>query len=109
MLALNNGKTYIVDFSNKLSGIGPVLKYNLHIAGLSLSSSDDMRDLDAIMDSTGTMSIHVSNLRRSASFALWKIGEFNDLLDQGATDKYVPCFGHFSARLLITRTIYQST
>lgn len=44
------------------------------------------------MDSIGTMSEHVSNLCRSASFAMWKIGKLRDLLDQGTTEKFIHAF-----------------
>ena len=44
------------------------------------------------MDSTGTMSAHVSNLCRAASFALWKINKIRNLLDQSSTEKLIHAF-----------------
>ena len=93
LLALNDDKTEIVHFSSKFSARGqPRHDYTLDIGGLSIAPSVRVRNLGVIMDSTGTMSAHVSNLCRAASFALWKINKIRNLLDQSSTEKLIHAF-----------------
>ena len=69
LLALNDSKTEVILFSTKCCGHGPVPPHDLHVGGVSISPSNGVCNLGVIMDSAGTMSTHVSRLRRSASFA----------------------------------------
>ena len=69
LLALNDSKTEVIMFSTKCCGHDPGPSRDLHVGGVSISLSNGVCNLGVIMDSAGTMSNHVSRLRRSASFA----------------------------------------
>ena len=65
---LNDRKTEMINFSGKFYGHGPVSSCDPHDGGVSISPNA-MCDHGIMMDSAGSMSNHVSELCKSASFA----------------------------------------
>ena len=92
MLVLNDGKTEIVKFSSKFDRFNGSSICNIRIGDDIIIPSVKVRNLGVIMDNKATMSAHVSNLCRSASFALYKIGKIRNILDQSTTEKLVHAF-----------------
>ena len=86
LLALNDGKTEVVHFSSKFGCGGPVTRCNFRIGDVSVYPSNSVRNLGVTMDSACTLSDHITNVCRSASHAIWKIGKIRDLLDQHTTE-----------------------
>ncbi|KAL9951157.1 hypothetical protein ACROYT_G043774 [Oculina patagonica] len=64
----------------------------VNIAGSEIKTSVNARDLEVTLDQCLTMSTHVSNLCKSASFALKRIGNIRQYLDQPSTEKLVHAF-----------------
>ena len=75
MLALNNSKTKILWFSSRFkdSSLRDV-KTDVRIGDVRIMASDTVRDLGVVLDSSGTMNAHISNVCRVASHSLWRIG-----------------------------------
>ena len=92
MLSLNDGKTEVIHFSSKFRSEGPVPHRDVRIGDVCIHPSDTVRNLGVTMHSTGAMSAHVSNVCKSASHALWKIGKIRNLLDQRSTEKLIHAF-----------------
>ncbi len=55
-------------------------------------ASDTVRDLGVVLDSSGTMNAHISNVCRVASHSLWRIGRLRKFLDQSNTEKLIHVF-----------------
>ena len=89
MLALNDSKTEVIHFSTTFYGQGPVPSCDLRV---SIPPYNSVCNLGVIIDSAGTMSTHVSKLRKSASFALWKIIRITTFLDQRTTLQVIHVF-----------------
>ncbi|KAL9987663.1 hypothetical protein ACROYT_G002007 [Oculina patagonica] len=68
------------------------LRAAVNIAGSEIKTSVNARDLGVTLDQCFTMSTHVSNLCKSASFALKRIGNIRQYLDQPSTEKLVHAF-----------------
>jgi len=89
-LSCNSSKTEIVHFSSRYLQRQPIAAVN--IAGSEIKTSANARDLGVTLDQCLTMSTHVSNLCKSASFALKRIGNIRQYLDQPSTEKLVHAF-----------------
>ena len=93
LLVLNDGKTESIKFSSRFapncaSGLPGIVR----IGDVDIHPSATVNDLGVVFDSEGTMSAHVSNLCKKASFALWKIGKIRSLLDSNVTQRLVHAF-----------------
>ena len=75
----NDSKCEVMYFSRKFSGQGPVPQC-VHLCADDIIISHNVVCYHwAMMDSTRTMSSHVSKLCKSVSFALWKISRIRTL------------------------------
>ncbi|XP_077980250.1 uncharacterized protein LOC144435535 [Glandiceps talaboti] len=92
MLALNGGKPEVMHFSFKFAGEGPVPPCNVQIGDVYIHPSNIVCNLGVTVDTACSMSAHVANLCRSASYALWKIGKIRNFLDQNSTEKLIHAF-----------------
>ena len=89
-LMCNSSKTEVVHFSSRYlsrESIGSV-----NIAGSDVKTTSKVNNLGVMLDRCLTMSTHVSNLCKSASFALKRIGNIRHYLDQPSTEKLVHAF-----------------
>jgi len=77
-------------FSSRYLQRQPIAAVNF--AGSEIKTSVNARDLGVTLDQCLTMSTHVSNLCKSASFALKRIGNIRQYLDQPSTEKLVHAF-----------------
>ena len=84
-LLCNSSKTEILHFSSRYLQRQPIA--TLNIAGSENKTSVNARDLGVTLDQYLTMSTHISNLCKSASFALKRIGNIHQYLDQPTTEK----------------------
>ncbi|XP_078357267.1 uncharacterized protein LOC144642150 [Oculina patagonica] len=89
-LLCNSSKTEILHFSSRYLQRQPIAAVN--IAGSEIKTSVNARDLGVTLDQCLRMSTHVSNLCKSASFALKRIGNIRQYLDQPSTEKLVHAF-----------------
>lgn len=89
-LLCNSSKTEILQFSSRCLQRQPIAAVN--IAGSEIKTSVNARDLGVTLDQCLTMSKHVSNLCKSASFVLKRIGNIRQYLDQPSTEKLVHTF-----------------
>ena len=65
---------------------------SLHVGGVCISPSNATCNLEAMMDSAGSMSSHVSRLCKSASFALWRISRIRNYFNQLTTLELIHAF-----------------
>ena len=89
-LSCNSSKTEILHFSSRYLQRQSIAAVN--IAGSEIKTSENARDLGVTLDQCLTMSTHVSNLCKSASFALKRIGNIRQYLDQPSTETLVHAF-----------------
>ena len=92
MLALNDGKTEVIHFSSRFADGGRSRECSLQVGKVSVHSSPVVRNLGVMLDTSASMSFHVTSLCKSASFALWKISKIRNFLDQSSTEKLVHAF-----------------
>ncbi|XP_072046503.1 uncharacterized protein [Amphiura filiformis] len=65
---------------------------DINVGSSSVTPSACVRALGVIMDDTLTMSNHVNNICRTASFAIRKIGKLRRYLDQDSAEKLVHAY-----------------
>ena len=90
MLISNDEKTEIVHFSSKFMGFEK-------LDGLSVGNSfvkcrSSVRDLGVYLDNEATMTRQVSEICKSASYSLWKIGRIRQYLDKKSAEKLIHAF-----------------
>lgn len=89
-LMLNDSKTELLHVTSKFSDVP-------HIASLTAGDSvitpaQNVRNLGAIFVSHLSMTTHVNNICRNASFALRKIGKIRKYLDKSTTEQLIHAF-----------------
>ena len=89
-LMLNEAKTEVLHVTSRF--IQRVNLNDMNIGGASVAPSASVRDLGVILDDTLTMTSHVNNICRSASFAIRKIGKLRRYLDQKNAEKLVHAY-----------------
>ena len=89
-LMLNDAKTELLHVSSRFSKNVPDIHIN--IGDTSISPSKTVRDLGVILDNNLTMTSHVNNVCRSASYAIYRIGKLRRYLDAENTEKLVHAF-----------------
>ena len=89
MLALNDSTTEVIRFLSRFGRNGSPRACSVQVGETSVLSLPVVRDLGVILDASGTMSAHVAKLCKSASYALWRIGEIRSLLDQNSADTLI--------------------
>ena len=87
---LNDSKTEILHLTSRFVATNELLP--VRIGNTDVISSSHVRDLGVVLDKNMTMSQHVSNICRNASFALYNIGKLRAYLDQPSTEKLVHAF-----------------
>ena len=94
MLALNDAKTEIIWFSSRFKEPNLRVLANAHVkvGSVCISTSDTVRNLGVIFDSAGTMNSHITNVCKTASYSLWRIGKLRRLLDQSSIEKLIHAF-----------------
>ena len=70
----------------------------MNIAGSEIKTNVNARDLAVTLDQCLTMSTHASNLCKSASFALNRIGNICQYLVQPGTEKLIHALVTYWAR-----------
>ena len=65
---------------------------HINIGDTSISPSKAVRDLGVILDNNLTMTSHVNNVCRSASYAIYRIGKLRRYLDAENTEQLVHAF-----------------
>ena len=91
MLALNDGKTEIIHFSSKFSA-SSTSPCNVQIGGVDITPSGTARNLGVTFDDSCAMSTHVTNICRSASFAIWKCAKIRNILNETSAIKLIHAF-----------------
>ena len=90
-LLLNDTKTEILHFTSRF------LRQQDPIASLTICQEDvhvaeKARNLGVVMDKHMTLSAHISNVCRSASYAISKIGRIRRFIDQATAERLVHAF-----------------
>lgn len=89
-LMLNDNKSEVLHVTSRFT---KRLHLNdINIGGSYVTPSTSVRDLGVILDDTLTMTSHVNNICRSASFAIRKIGKLRRYLDQNSAEKLVHAY-----------------
>lgn len=91
-LALNDTKTEVICFSSKYRRNCEPAVVNVRIGETSISTTSVVRNLGVLFDEHVTMSHHVMNVCRNASYALWRISKCRHLLDKERLVKLVHAF-----------------
>ena len=92
-LMLNDSKTEVLHlkswFAKETDNID---KVTVSIGDANVSSCSNARNLGVVFDEHFTLTQHVSNICKSASFACYNIGKLRKYLDQASTEKLVHSF-----------------
>ena len=91
MLALNDDKTEVVQFSSRLKSDATELA-SLRVGDLNITPSVSVRNLGVNLSRDGFMSNHISQICRNGYFALSRIGKIRSLLDKATTEKLIHAF-----------------
>ena len=87
---LNDSKTEILHLHSRHVPYLPIP--SLQIGGSDVILALSARNLGVVIDSSVTMSQHVSNVCKCASYALYKIGRLRKFLDKASTENLVHAF-----------------
>jgi hypothetical protein len=93
-LALNDAKTEIMWFSSCFKKVEdlPILK-EVRIGDVQIAASTEpVRDLGVMIESSGSMDAHVAKVCKTASYSLWRISKLRNILDQSSTEKLIHAF-----------------
>ena len=85
-----NVKTEVVHVTSRFTQTEPIK--HVTIGNSAISPTDAARNLGVIFDQHLSMTAHVNNLCKSASFALRSIGQIRKYLDRATTEKLVHAF-----------------
>ena len=89
-LMLNDSKTEVLHLTSRF--IKESINVTVKVGDANVSPSSTARNLGVSIDEKMTLSQHVSNVCKSASFALYNIGKFRRYLDRASTEKLVHSF-----------------
>ena len=110
-LALNDTKTEVICFSSKFIRNHEPSITDIKIGDATIDTSSVVRNLGVLFDENVTMSQHVKNVCKTASYALWRISRCRHLLDKDRTIKlihaFVTCRIDYCNSLLLGCTDYQ--
>ena len=89
-LRLNEDKSELIHFSSQFRSTDP-------LAGLTtqdgvIKTSECVRDLGFTLDKHLTLKHHITNICKSASWGIFKIGKIRRLLDQSSAERLVHAF-----------------
>ena len=92
-LALNDTKTEVICFSSRyVRSLNQSSITHVRIGEVDIGMTSVVRNLGVMFDNKGTMSQHVVNICKSASYSLWRISKIRHLLDMKSTEKLVHAF-----------------
>lgn len=89
-LMLNDSKTEVIHVTSRFVNTTPLSALN--IGNAAIKPSAEARNLGVIIDSQHGMKEHVKSVIRSASFAVYKIGQICKYLDSRSTERLVHAF-----------------
>ena len=90
-LLLNDTKTEVVHLTSRfLRQLNPIA--SLTIGSSEVDVTDHARNLGVVMDKHMTLSTHINNICRSASYAIFKIGQIRRFIDQATAERLVHAF-----------------
>ena len=89
-LRLNEDKSELIHFSSQFKSTDP-------LTGLTtqegvIKTSECVRDLGFTLDKHLTLKHHITNICKSASWGIFKIGKIRRLLDQSSAERLVHAF-----------------
>ena len=90
-LSLNDSKTEVVCFSSKFNRNEPFVS-NIKIGECVIDTSSVVRNLGVMFDANASMSHHVSNTCKAATYSLWRISRIRHLLDKTSTERLIHAF-----------------
>ena len=92
-LALNDSRSKVVHFTSRFhkpnNHRGDV---NIQIGDLNIGPTPVVRNLGVLFDNHATLSNHIANICKNASYSLWRIGKIRPLLDTKRTEKLIHAF-----------------
>ena len=91
-LVLNDSKTEVVHFHSKFRLSSFVSIDHISVGDDKVPPVECVRNLGFYFDSTASLSSHINNICRSASYGLYKIGRIRQFLDRTATEQLVHAF-----------------
>ena len=92
-LALNDTKTEVICFTSKYySKYNQLSVENVRIGDVNIGKSDVVRNLGVLFDCHASMTNHVQNVCKNASYSPWRIGKIRHLLDNSSAEKLVHAF-----------------
>ena len=90
-LLLNDTKTEVVHLTSRfLRQLNPIASLTIGLSEVDVA--DEARNLGIVMDKHMTLSTHINNICRSASYAIHKIGQIRRFIDQPTTERLVHAF-----------------
>ena len=89
-LKLNDDKTEVLHIPSRFRNINPISSVNINESQIEPVSR--ARNLGVILQNNLSMDTHINNICRSASHALYKIGQIRRYLDQPTTERLVHAF-----------------
>jgi hypothetical protein len=89
-LMLNDAKTEVIHMSSRFVKTSPLPP--LKIGDSFIDPSESARDLGVIFDSRLDLKEHLKSVTKSASFAIYKIGQICKYLDSNTTERLVHAF-----------------
>ena len=91
-LSLNESKTEVVIFTSRHKRNQSQYVNKFKVGEVTVKTTSIVRNLGVIFDHNGTMSQQVSQICKSASHSLWRIGKIRHLLDNKSAEKIVHAF-----------------
>ena len=90
-ILLNDTKTEVVHLTSRfLRQLNPIA--SLTIGSCEVDVTDHARNLGVVMDKHMTLSTQINNICRSASYAIFKIGQIRRFIDQATAERLVHAF-----------------
>ena len=89
-LILNDSKTEVLHFRSRFKSSD--FLSSIRVGVTHVKTSESVRDLGAHFDDFTSMSVHVSNVCRTASYSLYRIGRIRRFLDRSRTETLVHAF-----------------
>jgi hypothetical protein len=87
-LSLNDAKTEFVCFNSKFKRSEPICD-RFQIGDSVIRRSLNVRNLGVIFDDNATMSNQVTNVCKSATYSLWRLGRIRHLLNNKTAEKLI--------------------
>ncbi len=90
-LLLNDTKTEVIHITSRfLRQLDPIASLTIGLSQVDVA--DEARNLGVVMDKHMTLSTHINNVCRSASYAISKIGQIRRFIDRVTAERLVHAF-----------------